>query len=151
EQEPDLPCQDPSPLDRLISREDVELVRRALERVPVAYRLPLVLFYREQKSIEAVARALDLTTDNVHQRLSRGRRMLQQRVLQLLDSVLGNTRPGKAFTAATMALLFGAGVAPARAAASSGRIGRGSSLARAWLAGPLVGAALLVTVSGAWS
>src|SRR5262245_44499033 len=40
---------EPSPLDHIIHREDEILVSRALERLPEAYRLPLILFYREQQ------------------------------------------------------------------------------------------------------
>lgn len=53
----------------------------ALERAPELYREPLVLCYREHRSVEHVAAALDLTEDAVKQRLARGRKILQERVL----------------------------------------------------------------------
>src|SRR5262245_20863169 len=78
--EVDVPCSAPSPLDRMISREDELVLQRELARIPKTYRVPLVLFYRKGKSVEKVAAALDLPKDAVKQRLSRGRKMLQQNI-----------------------------------------------------------------------
>jgi RNA polymerase sigma factor (sigma-70 family) len=51
------------------------ILLRALERIPETYRVPLVLFYREHQSVEAVAQNLELTEETVRQRLSRGRKL----------------------------------------------------------------------------
>jgi len=48
---------EPLPLDHAISQEELSLLWRALERIPPAYREPLVLFYREHQSIEASPKA----------------------------------------------------------------------------------------------
>jgi len=69
---------------------------RSLERVPELYREALILFYREHQSIENVARELDLTEDAVKQRLSRGRRLLQEEVLSFVETALERTKPGEA-------------------------------------------------------
>ena len=53
---------EPLPPDHAISREELSLLWRSLERIPPAYREPLVLFYREHQSIEAVARAANRFT-----------------------------------------------------------------------------------------
>src|SRR5262245_54507876 len=71
----DLPSTEPSPLESAISREEEALVWRAIARIPEAYRLPLVLFYRSEQSVDDVARALDLSPVNVKVRLLRARRM----------------------------------------------------------------------------
>src|SRR5690242_7476614 len=52
---------EPLPPDQTISKEEEALLWRSLERIPEIYREPLVLFYREQQSIENVAAALDLS------------------------------------------------------------------------------------------
>ena len=70
----ETPAAEPVPSERTISREEEAIMWRSLERLPVVYREPLVLFYREHQSIERVAAALDLTEDAVKQRLSRGRK-----------------------------------------------------------------------------
>src|SRR5262245_59068242 len=61
----------PSTLDQIIVREEEALLWRALRQVPERYRVPLVLYYMDGRSVESVAAALDLTHQNVQQRLSR--------------------------------------------------------------------------------
>ena len=64
------------PSDQAISREEQAIMWRSLEQIPETYREPLILFYRENQSIERVAAALELSEDAVKQRLSRGRKLL---------------------------------------------------------------------------
>jgi RNA polymerase sigma factor (sigma-70 family) len=96
---------EPLPGERAISREEAEILWRALERIPETYREPLVLFYREQQSVEAVAQELELTEDAVRQRLARGRKLLQEEVLAFVEGALQKTAPGTAFTVAVVAAL----------------------------------------------
>ena len=70
----------PSPREQAISREEEAILWRVLHDLPANYRGPLVLFYREHRSAAAVAEALELTEETVHQRLSRGRAMLTERM-----------------------------------------------------------------------
>ena len=102
----------PAPDEAAVSDEEAALVRDALARLPENYRLPLVLFYRENKSIRDVAEALDLSEDAVKQRLSRGREMLRERMEGVLDSVLRRSKPNAIFTVAVAAAI-GALAAPA--------------------------------------
>lgn len=97
----------PGPLQQevAISREEQAILWRALERIAPAYREPLVLFYREHCSVERVALALDLSEDLVRQRLSRGRKLLQEQVLLFVEGALARTTPGKAFTLGVIAVL----------------------------------------------
>ena len=96
---------EPLPPDQVISDEEKAILWRALERIPESYREPLVLFYREHQSIEAVAQDLDLSEDAVKQRLSRGRKLLQEQFLAFVAGALEQTSPGKAFTLGVMAAL----------------------------------------------
>jgi RNA polymerase sigma factor (sigma-70 family) len=98
---------EPLPPDYVMSREEENILWRALETIPETYREPLVLFYREHQSVECVAQELDLSEDAVHQRLSRGRKLLQEQVLAFVESALERTNPGKAFTVAVLASLPG--------------------------------------------
>src|SRR5215207_7710595 len=86
------------PRERAMTREEEAILWRAIEQIPEIYREPLVLFYREHQSVEAVAAALGLSEDAVKQRLSRGRKMLQEEVLTFVEGALARTAPGKAFT-----------------------------------------------------
>lgn len=96
---------EPHPAEQTITNEEQAILWRALERIPQLYREPLVLFYREHQSIDTVAQNLDLTEDTVKQRLSRGRKLLQEQVLSFIEGALEKTNPGKAFTANVLAAL----------------------------------------------
>jgi RNA polymerase sigma factor (sigma-70 family) len=99
------PAPGPQPPDLAIENEEAAILWRSLERLPETYREPLVLFYREHQSIETVAAHLDLSEDAVRQRLSRGRRLLQEQVLAFVEGALARTNPGPAFTSGVLAAL----------------------------------------------
>src|SRR5688572_11072184 len=61
---------EPLPAEQAVTREEEELLWRAVERIPETYREPLILYYRERQSVESVARALELSEDATKQRLS---------------------------------------------------------------------------------
>src|SRR5579862_919317 len=79
------------PAHHAVTVEEQKILWRCLERLPQAYREPLVLFYREQESIERVAEALELSEGTVRQRLSRGRKMLHERAVALVENSLQQT------------------------------------------------------------
>jgi Sigma-70, region 4 len=74
-------------------------------RIPEIYREPLLLFSREHQSVEKVAQALELTEDAVKLRLSRGRKLLHEQELALVEGALERTNTGKPFTIAVLASL----------------------------------------------
>jgi len=84
--------------DDLISAQEQALLWQALEKMPDTYREPLILFYREQCSIEHVANQLELSEDTVKQRLSRGRKLLQQAMVNFVEDTLVKSKQGPAFT-----------------------------------------------------
>jgi RNA polymerase sigma factor (sigma-70 family) len=96
---------EPLPPDQVIGEEEKAILWRSLERIPEIYREPLVLFYREHQSIEAVAQDLELTEDAVKQRLSRGRKLLQEQFLAFVAGALKQTAPDKTFTLGVIAAL----------------------------------------------
>ena len=101
----DSPSPDPSPAAQAVSREEEAILWRALERIPDVYRQPLILFYREQQSVERVAVELDLSEDAVKQRLSRGRKLLHEEVIAFVEGTLTRTAPGQEFSCAVVAAL----------------------------------------------
>jgi RNA polymerase sigma factor (sigma-70 family) len=140
------PAPGPQPLDLTVSNEEAAILWRSLERIPETYREPLVLFYREHQSIEAVAEKLELTEDNVRQRLSRGRKLLHQEVLAFIENALERTNPGQPFTLSVLAALpislatsAKAGMIAA-AAAKGGAVAKGVTLGS--VCGVLLGPAL---------
>lgn len=97
-----------------------------------------MLFYHEQQSVTRVAELLDLSTDAVKQRLSRGRNLLRAEVAGIVERGLLQSAPGRAFTvgviaslpimtgtakAATVTAVAARGVGSLNAAASMGALG----------------------------
>lgn len=138
----------PLPSEQAISREEEAILWRSLVRIPQIYREPLVLFYREHQSVETVAASLDLSEDAIRQRLSRGRKLLQEQVLSFIEGALERTTPGKAFTIGVLAALpvlvsssataASVGVTVAAKAGATAKVGAGLVTLNA-LAGPFSG------------
>ncbi|HTV39875.1 MAG TPA: sigma-70 family RNA polymerase sigma factor [Candidatus Sulfotelmatobacter sp.] len=95
-----VPAPVPNPAGHAISKEEEEILWRSLENIPESYREPLVLFYREHQSIEQVAATLELSEEAARQRLSRGRKLLQEQVVAFVEGALARTNPSQAFTLA---------------------------------------------------
>ena len=125
----ELPSGDEPAADLAMGKEEQALLWSALERVPELYREPLVLYYREHCSVEHVAVALNLTEDAVKQRLARGRKILQERVLSFVEGALSRSTPGRVFTLAVVAALP-AMVTPAKAAGIGAATAKGGLLAK---------------------
>ena len=145
---PELAAAEPSPSDQAISREEEAILWRSLAQMPEGYREPLVLYYREHQSVARVAEALELSEDAVKQRLSRGRVLLQDRVLALVEATLERSNPGPTFTLGVLAAL------PALAAAGGpvvvgAAVKGGSAKTASWLGAlvPLLTAQILWFVS----
>jgi RNA polymerase sigma factor (sigma-70 family) len=120
---------EPLPVEHVITQEEQALLWRSLERIPEIYRESLVLFYREQQSIETVAAELELSEDAVKQRLSRGRKLLQEQVLAFVEGALAKTTPGKTFTVAVVAALP-LTVVSAKAATIGATVAKGGAAAK---------------------
>lgn len=125
----DYPSLDPVPADQAISREEEAILWRSLQGLSEIYREPLILFYREHQSVERVAEALELTPDVVKQRLSRGRKLLQEQVLAFVQGALAHSAPGKVFTLGVLAALPGM-TTSAKAAAVGASAAKGSAAAK---------------------
>ena len=135
-----------NPAGQAISKEEEGILWRSLERIPETYREPLILFYREHQSIERVAAVMDLTEEAARQRLSRGRKLLQEQVLAFVEGTLARTNPGQAFTLGVLAALpitlaTSAKAAAGAVAAKGGAAATGGSFASVGL-GVLSGPAL---------
>lgn len=97
---PELP-----PDESAISEQESALLWRALQSLPENYREPMVLYYRQNDSVAAVAESLGLSEDAVKQRLARGRAMLAEQVERRLGNALRQTMPTAAFTFGVLAAL----------------------------------------------
>ena len=103
--EHDAPATSATPQNRASRKEQNELLWNSLNQIPLEYREPLVLFYREDLSVAAVAEQLELSQDAVKQRLSRGRKMLKQEIETMVEDFLVDSKPAGNFTAGVIAAL----------------------------------------------
>lgn len=120
-------------------QKQAELAWTAIAEIPEQYREPLILYYRENRSVREVAQTLELSETCVKQRLHRGRQYLKQELERLVESALESTRPSEHFVVAVLAAIpilatgpqaiaaGSAGAAAAQSASSSGA-GAGPSL-----------------------
>jgi RNA polymerase sigma factor (sigma-70 family) len=88
-----------------ISKEEEAILWRVLAGLPEIYREPMVLFYRQNESIQRVADVLAISEEAVRQRLSRGRALLNERVTKVIEQGLRRTGPADTFAAAVIAAL----------------------------------------------
>lgn len=95
------------PSQVIIREEEQTVMNRAIEAVPEKYRLPLILFYRENKSYREVAQLIDLSENATRQRIARARAMLKEQVTQMVETNLAQTKPGKTFTGIVLASITG--------------------------------------------
>jgi RNA polymerase sigma factor (sigma-70 family) len=107
----------PAPDEVTAREEEVAMVRESLANLPETYRMPLVLFYTDGKSVRAVAEALGISEDAVKQRLARGREMLRDRMSGLVETALSRSGPSPIFTM-VIAAAIGALAAPSVIAGS---------------------------------
>jgi len=68
----------PSPDNHLFTSEIQRQVAAAIDRLPVNYRAPLVLFEIEEWSYDEIAKALDIRCGTVKSRISRARDLLRR-------------------------------------------------------------------------
>jgi len=126
----ELPHGGPGPDEAVIRQEEEALVWEAIAGIPEIYREPLVLYYREQQSMRAVAAALDLTEEAVRQRLSRGRSLLKEQVAAAVERTLSGSGPKQALALGVLAAIAKPATASAAtvagtAATSSGWVAKG--------------------------
>ncbi len=117
------------PTQHAITKEEEAILWRSLDQIPENYREALVLFYREHHSIERVAEILDLSEEAARQRLSRGRKLLQERILAFVEGALAQSAPGPAFTLNVLAALPAMPLsATVSAAAKGSAVAKGAGL-----------------------
>lgn len=112
----DLVATTANPFESASEAEAERVVGEALARVPETYRDVLVLYYREQRSIRDVARALEISESAALQRLARGRQYLADGVTSLVETSL-RALPRKSLVAGVVAAL--PMIVPARVDAST--------------------------------
>ncbi len=107
------------PVEAAMTKEQQAVVAHALARIPELLREPLILFYREQKSVREVAEQLGVSENAARQRISRGRSMLREQVADIVETTIARTKPGRAFTTAVIAAVAATAAKTATTAAAA--------------------------------
>ena len=89
-----LEAEDPAPDARLAAEERGELVRKALLRLPEAYRSVVVLRHYENLKFREIADVLDIPEGTVKSRMAEALTQLHRRLTPALGD--GNPTPGRA-------------------------------------------------------
>jgi RNA polymerase sigma factor (sigma-70 family) len=129
---------------QLLADEERRVLAEVLDELPDDAREVLVLYYREGSSSRHVAELLGISDAAVRQRLSRGRALVREELLQRFGRTLMRTAPGAAFASAIAgAMTFAAPTASAAVIAASGGsvFGKvaGATVAKATLLGGILG------------
>ncbi|MHC4334978.1 MAG: RNA polymerase sigma factor, partial [Planctomycetota bacterium] len=143
------------PVEAAIGREQQAVIRQALQQIPESYREPLVLYYREQKSLKQVAEQLQLSEAAARQRISRGRGILKDQVAAMVETTLSRTGPTTTFTAAVVAsigaMALKTSTAAAATASTTGVTGTGAAAtaAASGLTAKMIAVAAVLTIGTA--
>jgi RNA polymerase sigma factor (sigma-70 family) len=141
----ETPAAEAGPSERAVQADETALMWSMLAGIPETYREPMVLFYREQQSVAAVAAALEISEDLVRQRLVRGRAMLTERMAKLVEESLERSAPTPAFAGAVMlAVPFGVGPAAllaTEAVVTGGKAAVGGTMSKVATAAGVAGGA----------
>ncbi len=73
-----IPDEEEAPVDRMIQREQLSLLRRELAFIRGDYRSILVAHYLEDRRVRDIAASMALSEDTVKQRLCRARKILKE-------------------------------------------------------------------------
>ncbi len=74
----DIPSDEKSMEEEMISREEKRMVKEAVDRLPQKYRIPVLLFYMEELRLSEIAEVLSLPLGTVKSRLHKAKRMLEK-------------------------------------------------------------------------
>ena len=140
------------PAQIVVNQEQQQLVHQALSRLPENLRIPLILFYREQKSSKEVAKHLDLSDEAARQRIARARHQLREQMVTTVEQTLSQTKPGQAFGATVSASITAEAIkstASAATASAATHLGSGlSSLLSTTAVKLIVTAASVALIAG---
>jgi len=93
----------PSPQDVLVKKEDAEIIRGAVERLPESLREVLILHYFQGRSHTQTAADLGITRAAVDMRVQRAKARMREYLTADIEANLRNVQPDVSFTERTLA------------------------------------------------
>ena len=79
-----IPVEGQDTEELMISREEGQIVRRAVAKLPDKYRIPILLYYMEELSQAEIAAAMRISESAVKTRLHRAKKILREKLEGLL-------------------------------------------------------------------
>lgn len=74
----EIPAEKMTAEEEMISREEKRAVQDAVQRLPLKYRLPILLFYMEELKIAEISGILKISQGTVKSRLNKAKKMLEK-------------------------------------------------------------------------
>lgn len=81
----EIPSGEKTVEEQMISREEKELVQKAVEELPEKYRLPVILFYMEEMKISEISDILGIPQGTVKSRLYKAKKTLEKELEVVLN------------------------------------------------------------------
>lgn len=79
-----IPAEGPDTEEMLISREECQIVGRAVAKLPDKYRIPILLYYMEELPQADIAAVMRISESAVKTRLHRAKKILREKLEGLL-------------------------------------------------------------------
>ena len=80
EEAADIPSGEKMTEEKLVEKEECQILRAEVKRLPDKYRIPILLFYMEELSLEDISKILKLPTGTIKSRIHRAKKILKQRL-----------------------------------------------------------------------
>lgn len=81
----DVPYSDDSPMDRVVTADQTQLIESALEKLPEPHRSIVILREIQDLKYDEISAALEMPLNTVKVYLHRGRKMLREQLSEVLE------------------------------------------------------------------
>lgn len=79
----EIPTEEETEEERIIRSEEHLMVRRAVNKLPDKYRIPILLFYMEELPLTDIARILNMPEGTIKSRIHRAKKLLKQKLEEM--------------------------------------------------------------------
>ena len=77
---------EPDPEEVLVRREEIQLVRKSVDRLPELQKTILLLFHQDEMSLEEIQQVMDIPVNTIKSHLFRARKSLKQMLMNTIQS-----------------------------------------------------------------
>lgn len=76
----EIPSKEQMTEEKILVREECQMVRQAVEKLPDKYKIPILLFYMEELAIADISKILNLPEGTIKSRIHRAKKILKQKL-----------------------------------------------------------------------